>query len=385
MLNVLVSTLELLFFHILITIVDRVSRLPRHSTPPELMRLCREDIALKSQLRALVLELKAAESNKPTVSVRTRAAQVLAYLLTRNDKAFTGFYLSASERTLRRWTTRFLQRPWPWRRTPCGRPRLAKEIAELIVTFKRENPVWGARRIRDELPRMGIQVSQPTIQKVLRENGFSPKDGHPINWERFTSTGKDILWAADFFAVRTAKGVWLQVLLIIDVYTRELIELRAADVWAPDACWTICAFNHAMRREGRQPAAVMHDRAAQFKGQFERQLRVLGIEQRRIPPRLPVVNGRAERAGKSVRLEPLNHVRPADAEDLQWYLNEYRVYYGEWRPNQALDGRTPKEYADKAPVADIIDIETIRRRRLVRHSFAHGLLNSYELVEEEAA
>ncbi len=200
MLNVLFSTFELLFFHVLITIVDRVSRQPRHSTPPELMRLYRESIALKSQVRALVLELEAAKGNKPTVSVRTRAAQVLAYLLTRKDKAFTHLYLSASESALRRWTTRFRPGPWRWRRKPCGRPPLAKEIVALIVTFKRENPVWGARRIQDELARMGIQVSQPTIQKVLRENGFSPKEGHPINWERYTSTVKDFLWALDFFS-----------------------------------------------------------------------------------------------------------------------------------------------------------------------------------------
>ncbi len=384
MFNVFLSTIELVLFHFLISIVDRVSRLPRHSTPPELMRLHRENIALKSQVRALVLELEAAKGNKPTVSVRTRAAQVLAYLLTRKDKTFTHFYLSASESTLRRWTTRFRQGPWRWRRKPCGRPPLAEEIVKLIVTFKRENPVWGARRIQDELARMGIQVSQPTIQKVLREHGFSPKDGHPLNWDRYTSTGKDFLWALDFLAVRTAKGVWVQVLLIIDVYTREIIELRAADVWTPDSCWTICAFTEAMRREGRQPAAVMHDRGAQFKGQFERQLRVLGTDQRRIPPRLPVVNGRAERAGKSVRLELLNHVRPADTENLQWYLDEYRTYY-KGRPNQALDGRPPQEFADEAPAPEIIDIETIRRRRLVRQSFAHGLLNSYELVEQRAA
>ncbi len=125
MLNVLFSTFELLFFHVLITIVDRMSRLPRHSTPPELLCLHRENIALKSQVRALVLELEAAKGKKATMSVRTRAAQVLACLLTTKDKAFNRFYLSASESTLHRWTNRFLQGPSPWRRKRCGRPPLA--------------------------------------------------------------------------------------------------------------------------------------------------------------------------------------------------------------------------------------------------------------------
>jgi hypothetical protein len=31
----------------------------------------------------------------------------------------------------------------------------------------------------------------------------------------------------------------------------------------------------------------------------------------------------------------------------------------------------------------VIDFEAVRRKRLVRRSFAHGLLNSYELVDGE--
>ena len=59
MLSIFLHSLEFLAYHIIISAVDRVSRLPRNSTPPEMMRLLRENIALKSQIRALVLELKA--------------------------------------------------------------------------------------------------------------------------------------------------------------------------------------------------------------------------------------------------------------------------------------------------------------------------------------
>lgn len=33
----------------------------------------------------------------------------------------------------------------------------------------------------------------------------------------------------------------------------------------------------------------------------------------------------------------------------------------------------------------MIDLDEMRRRRLVRRSFAHGLLNAYELASEETA
>ena len=187
----------------------------------------------------------------------------------------------------------------------------------------------------------------------------------------------------DFFVVRTARGAWCNVLLIIDIHTRELLDLRVSDGWDVDSVWTVCALSACMGREHRQPAAVMHDHGTQFYGQFERQLRVMEIDQRRTPVALPYVNGSAERAIKSVRFELLNHVRVGGAEELQWYLDEYRAHYLADRANQALDGQTPAAFGRGEKLAEVIDLDAVRRRRLVRSSHAHGLLNSYKLAEDE--
>jgi hypothetical protein len=137
-----------------------------------------------------------------------------------------------------------------------------------------------------------------------------------------------------------------------------------------------------MVRKKRKPAAVMHDHGVQFYGQFERQLRVREIEQRRTPVALPFVNGSCERAVKSIRMELLNHVRVSGADEMQWYLDEYRRYYQAERSNQALDGQTPAAFGSGEKVAEVIDLATVRRRRIVRRSFAHGLLNSYALADD---
>jgi len=127
------QTIQFLVFHALIRVVDRISRLPRNSTPPEVMRLMRENIALKAQVRALVLGLKADKGRRPKVSMRTRAAQVFAYLLTRGDKAFQNYYLSASRRTLEKWATRFRRGPWPWRRVRReGPPVVPGRVQDLL-------------------------------------------------------------------------------------------------------------------------------------------------------------------------------------------------------------------------------------------------------------
>ena len=232
---------------------------------------------------------------------------------------------------------------------------------------------------------MRISVSEPTIQKVLKEHGFHPRGGHPGNWERFKSTARDAIWAMDFFVVRTGRGAWCNVLLIIDIPPRELLDLRVSDGWDVDSVWTVRALSACMGREHRQPVAVMHDHGTQFYGQFERQLRVMEIDQRRTPVALPVINGCAERAIKSVRLELLNHVRARSAEELQWYLDEYRRYYQADRANQALDGQTPAAFGRGEKLAEVIDLEAVRQRHLVRRGYAHGLLNSYELADDDHA
>ena len=103
MLSLIIKNTQFLVYHLLIVVVDRVSRLPRSGVQPEVERLLRENLALKAQVRALVLELKSERGARPKVSLRTRAAQVFAHLLTRGDSAFQNYYLSASETTIERW------------------------------------------------------------------------------------------------------------------------------------------------------------------------------------------------------------------------------------------------------------------------------------------
>ena len=140
-----------------------------------------------------------------------------------------------------------------------------------------------------------------------------------------------------------------------------------------------------MSASKRRPTAVMHDRAPQFAGQVERQLRVLEVDQCRLPPRLPALNGILERTVKSLRLELLDHIRIATADQLQWYLVELRSYWNTARCHQGICGRTPAERAEDAPLAQVVDVTELRRRKLVRRAFASGSLNGYTLESVDEA
>jgi hypothetical protein len=60
---------------------------------------------------------------------------------------------------------------WRWKSRPLGgRPRIGKEVRDLIRRMSFENPLWGAPRIHGELLKLGIEVAQSTVSiyMVLR-------------------------------------------------------------------------------------------------------------------------------------------------------------------------------------------------------------------------
>jgi hypothetical protein len=55
---------------------------------------------------------------------------------------------------------------WRWKfRSRGGRPHLSPEMRELIATMSRENRLWGTERIRGELLKLGIVVSNRSIRR----------------------------------------------------------------------------------------------------------------------------------------------------------------------------------------------------------------------------
>jgi Homeodomain-like domain len=56
-----------------------------------------------------------------------------------------------------------------------GRPRVAREVTDLIVRMARENSGWGYDRIVGALANLGHVVSDQTVGNVLRRYGIAPR------------------------------------------------------------------------------------------------------------------------------------------------------------------------------------------------------------------
>jgi hypothetical protein len=65
---------------------------------------------------------------------------------------------------------------WTWkvRRGQPGRPKFRREVRDLIRRMCRENPTWGAPRIRGELLKLGIDIGETSVsQYMVRAGGRS--------------------------------------------------------------------------------------------------------------------------------------------------------------------------------------------------------------------
>ena len=90
---------------------------------------------------------------------------------------------------------------WRWQSRPrLGRPRLGAEVRELIATMSRDNPLWGADRIRGELLKLGVIVGSRSLRRY-RWRGPSRRPGQ--GWRTFLANHRPSIWAADLFTVQT--------------------------------------------------------------------------------------------------------------------------------------------------------------------------------------
>jgi len=55
-----------------------------------------------------------------------------------------------------------------------GRPRLAKELEDLVVRMARENRSWGYDRMVGALTNLGYRLSDQTVGNILKRHGVPP-------------------------------------------------------------------------------------------------------------------------------------------------------------------------------------------------------------------
>jgi hypothetical protein len=89
--------------------------------------------------------------------------------------------------------------------------------------MSRDNRLWGTERIRGELLKLGIIVSNRSLRRYhWRGRTHSPGQ----TWRTFPANHAHHLWAADLFTVPTLTFKTLYVLVFIAHGRRELVHVN---------------------------------------------------------------------------------------------------------------------------------------------------------------
>src|SRR5260370_38777884 len=93
------------------------------------------------------------------------------------------------------------------------------------------NPLGGAPRIHGELAKLGIEVSERTVSRLLRRPRRPPSQ----TWRTFLTNHVATLVSMDFFTVPTLTGRVLFVLVLLSHPRRRIIHINITE--HPTAGW----------------------------------------------------------------------------------------------------------------------------------------------------
>ena len=95
------------------------------------------------------------------------------------------------------------------------------EITALIRRMTAMNPLWGAPRIHGELRKLGIEVAERTVSRLMPKRRAPPSQ----TWRTFLANHVRDLVSLDFFTVPTAGWRVLFVFLVLAHHRRRVVQI----------------------------------------------------------------------------------------------------------------------------------------------------------------
>src|SRR5882672_7151688 len=254
--------------------------------------------------------------------------------------------------------SRFLDLEVPTGRT--GRPPIGSELADLIRTVAHANLLWGAPRIHGELLKLGFEVSQRTVARLMPRRPKSPSQ----TWRTFLQNHVLDLVSVDFFVVPTATFRMLYVFVVLRHHRRKVVHFNVTD--SPTAAWTAQQIVEAFPDDSA-PRYLLRDRDRIYGDEFRRRVQGIGIAEVLAAPRSPWQNPFVERVIGTIRRELLDYVIVVNEDHLRRRLRRYVRYYNSSRTHLALDKDAPEPR----------DVEPPDHGRIVALPLVGGLHHRY--------
>ena len=218
-----------------------------------------EKLALRQQLAVMRASIK-----RPRLRLRDRLFWVLL------SRIWTGWkspLVVVKPATVIGWHRKGFRLFWRRKSRPRrpGRPRVSKEIRDLVRRMAESNPSWGAPRIHGELKKLGIEVSERTVSNLMPRRTKPPSQ----TWRTFLKNHMDVTCAIDFFTVPTVRFRIVFVLIILEHSRRKVVHFNVTE--HPCAEWTAQQVVEAFPWESA-PKYLSLDRDSTYSSRFRRRV-----------------------------------------------------------------------------------------------------------------
>ena len=240
-----------------------------------------------------------------------------------------------------------------------GRPSVNAESKVLVTRMAAANPLWGAPRIHGELLKLGLDVSERTVSRLIPKRRPQPSQ----TWGTFLANHVQDLVSLDLFTVPTVRLRVLFVLVVLAHHRRRVVHFNVTE--HPTAHWTAQQIVEALPDDSA-PSYLLRDRDQVYGQQFRHRVKGMGIDEVLTAPRSPWQNPFAERLIGSIRRECLNHVLVLGERHLRRILARYFEYYHRARTHLSLDKDAPDlrpvELSEAGRIVEIPEVGGLHHR-----------------------
>jgi len=287
-----------------------------------------ENAALRQQLAILKRERP-----RPKLHYRDRLFWIL--LMKIWEKWRTALVI-VQPATVVSWHRRRLKRYW-WtlsQNNGPGRPQVAAKVRKLVRTMAAANVTWGAPRIHGELLKLGFEISERTVSRLMPKRRKKPSQ----TWKTFLTNHVGQLVSIDFFTVSTVQLRVLFVFVVLAHERRRLVHFNVTE--HPTAEWTAQQILEAFP-EDAAPRYLIRDRDGVYGHHFRNRVEGMGIQEVLTAAQSPWQNPFVERLIGSIRRECLDHIIVLGERHLRWTLRRYVRYYLTSRSHLSLEKDSP--------------------------------------------
>ncbi len=232
-----------------------------------------------------------------------------------------------------------------------GEPGIVNRMKELI---EQQNTI-GCEMMHEVLRRERLVKNHKRTERIYREQGFSLKIRKrkrrisQIRLELPQAIKPGERWLMDFMQVALWGGRRFRLLCVIDQFTKECL-LIIAD-FSISGVRVARELDWLLLTRGK-PEAITVDNGPEFAGiVLDRWAYKNQVKLDFIRPGKPVENAYIESFNGKVRHECLNQHYFKTLEEARNKIEDWRVWYNEFRPHQTLEGLTPagfiKQWQDK--------------------------------------